>query len=196
MPRPPSSQALLDEGEGALQLRVARDVLLPVLPRLGVLEIGRCRQRVGVGERGDAPEGPGRRGAVVDGQVLRGLRVVPVADGQHPGFQLQRGGDALHRGHAVAADALVVEMDVDEARRHHVAGGVDGFPTGDPVLGDDDDRAVLDADVGVGVMPGFRINHPAVEDDEIVVMGDGWNRCGEESAGHCCRPDDPREIHC
>jgi hypothetical protein len=123
---------------------------------------------------------------------------VPLVDVRTVGadLEVQYRGPAVAQRELIGPGPVVVPVGIDEPRRDHVAGGIDGFLSGDLFLGDDGDPAVLDADVGDRVIPGFRVHHPAVENDEIVVLGDGGNRRGEESAGHCCRADDPREILC
>ena len=44
----------------------------------------------------------------------------------------------------------------------------------DRVLGDGSDLAVLDADVGDGVIHRLRVHDPAVEDHEVVVGRQHW----------------------
>jgi hypothetical protein len=52
---------------------------------------------------------------------------------------------------------LTMGVDVDEAWRHHIAGGIDSIPTSDRIAGDDGDLAVLHTDVGDR---GIRIRSP------------------------------------
>jgi hypothetical protein len=83
----------------------------------------------------------------MDRQVLFSLVVIPLADRQHAGLQLQHGRQALDGLHAVVADILTVGVDVDKTGGNHMAGGIDGLLAGDLVLGDEGDLAILDADV-------------------------------------------------
>ena len=62
-------------------------------------------------------------------------------------------------------------MDIDEPRRHHMAGGVDGLVAGDLGLCDDGDSAVPDADVGDAIEHRLRVHDPTVVDDKIVFCG-------------------------
>ena len=62
-------------------------------------------------------------------------------------------------------------MDIDEPRRHHKAGGVDGLVAGDLGLCDDGDSAVPDADVGDAIEHRLRVHDPIVVDDKILFCG-------------------------
>ena len=159
---------LLDQIECPLQLFVGGDVELPVVARLRILEVGRCRQRIGVRERGDAPKRPGRGGAVVDRQALRTLGGIPIGDRQHTGFEFERRCHAVHRLHPVVADVLSVGMHVDEARGHDMARGVDDDIALQRELADPDDPAVVDRDVADRIQPGFGVDHAAILNDDVI----------------------------
>ena len=62
-------------------------------------------------------------------------------------------------------------MGVDEARCHDMAGGIHGLGTFEWFFADRDDAAVLDADIGDIVEQRFRVDDPAVVDNEVVVLG-------------------------
>ena len=61
-------------------------------------------------------------------------------------------------------------VQVDEAGRDDVTGGVDDARAGERRLGDRRDRAAADADVAHGVEARLGIHHPAVGDDEVVAL--------------------------
>ncbi len=61
-------------------------------------------------------------------------------------------------------------MGVDEARCHDVAGGIQRFLASKRILGDRDNSAILDTDIGDIVEQRLRVDDPAVEDDDVVVL--------------------------
>jgi hypothetical protein len=61
-------------------------------------------------------------------------------------------------------------MEVDEARRNHVAGSIDGLFTGDLLLSDHGNLAILDTHIAHLVVVGLRVNDPAIEDHDIKVL--------------------------
>ena len=116
--------------------------------------------------------------------VVPFARLVPRVDVRAMGadLEVQYRGPAVAQGELVGPGPVVVPVGVDKPRRHHMAGGIDGFLAGDLVLGDDGDLAALDADVGDRVIIGFRVHDPAVVDDQVVVV----RRPEEEAAAYIC----------
>jgi hypothetical protein len=189
-------QALLDVLQDLGLLLRCGDVHLPVRPALDVLEVfgGGLGRRAG--ERGDAAVGPGGSRTVVDRQVLLALRVVPLADRQDPGLQLEHRRHALHGLHAVVADVLPVGVEIDETGGDHMACGINRLLAGNLVRRDGDDPAVLDANIAHGIEVGLRVHDPAVEDHHVVGLRDGRNGGREEPAGQGCRSDDACQNLC
>ncbi len=105
-------------------------------------------------------------------------RLVPLVDIGAVGadLQIQDGGPAIAQGELVGPGPVVVPVGVDEPGRDHMAGGVDRLLACDLFLGDDGDPAVLDADVGDGVVLGFRVHDPAIQNDQVIVFGHGGQR--------------------
>jgi len=98
-------------------------------------------------------------------------RLVPLVNIRSMGaeLQVQNRCPAVAQGQLVGPGPVIVRVGVDKTRRHHQPLGVDGLLPFNLVLGDDGDPAVLDADVGYGVILGFRVHDPAVVDDQIVI---------------------------
>ena len=86
-----------------------------------------------------------------------------------------------------------MEVGVDEARPHDMAGGIHRLGTFEWLFADLDDATVFDADIGDVVEQCFRVHDPAVVDDEVVVLGkgrrNGQKTCRQEYA------DAGRNIH-
>ena len=97
-------------------LGLARDVLHPAPVAHGAAERFERGFLVRAGHGADAREGPVGRGAVVQHAPLLGLAPVPGRNRHHPGFEVERGGDAVEGLHAVGGDRLAVGVQVDEAR--------------------------------------------------------------------------------
>ena len=77
-----------------------------------------------------------------------GVEAIHVAGAD---LQLERGGDAVGGAQGVVLVVLAVRVQVDEARRHHQAAGVDGGPAAQRLRGDGRDPSRGDADVAHGV---------------------------------------------
>ena len=58
---------------------------------------------------------------------------------------------------------------IDKSRCNHQPFGIDGFLACNLVFSDDGDLAVLNADVGDGVLLGFRVHDPASVDDQVII---------------------------
>ena len=101
------------------------------------------------------------------GLVLRG---VPLVDMDCSGLEVHARGHAIERGKLKRQPVERMEVQVDEARRHHVTRGVDGFGAGDLAGCDDRDPAVLDAHVELAVEHRLGVHDPAVQDYQVVVL--------------------------
>ena len=66
-----------------------------------------------------------------------------------------------------------MEMGVDEARCHDMAGGIYRPGTLQRLLADFGNAAIFDTDVGDTVKQRFRVHDPAVRDNEVIVLRQG-----------------------
>src|SRR5262249_51615590 len=69
--------------------------------------------------------------------------------------------------------AVVVGVNVDEARRHDAAFGVDLLGAGARDLADCRDASVPDGDIGLARLSPRAVDHRAVTDDEVILVGHG-----------------------
>lgn len=152
--------------ENAGDLRIGRNIVHPAAITHGVAERLQRTFRVGARHRADAREGPVGGSAVVQHAALSGLALVPGADRQHAGLEIERRRHAVERLHAVGGDRLAVGVQIDEAGRDHEAGGID-HPLGAAKRGADrGDLAVHHCHIANGVHSARRIHHPAARDHQ------------------------------
>ena len=64
---------------------------------------------------------------------------------------------------------------IDEARRHHVVPGVDGFLALDRVAGDRGNLAIPDTDVTDCIEPRLGVHDAAVHNDQVLVCSGQWH---------------------
>jgi DinB superfamily len=137
-------------------------------PRGGALHRAVARQQcTAIVHHGDARGNIAAARAVIDRRAPLALRV-PTRHAPHTHFQFQRRGDAVARFETVVLRSLPVRMQIDEARGHHQALGVDGGARRQRPGGDGRDLAAADPDVAHGVEVGGRVQHAPVGDGQIV----------------------------
>ncbi len=83
---------------------------------------------------------------------------------------------------------------INETGRDNMAAGIDHFLAGDLLVGDDGDPVALDTNVRNGVVPGFRIHNPAVDDDQVVVFRSRRDSDGKDTDKQDCEPGDAGTI--
>jgi len=85
-------------------------------------------------------------------------------------LEIHAAGQPVAQPEGIADRHLKVEMGVDEARRHDMAGGIYRLGTLQRFLADFGNAAIFDTDVGDTVKLRFRVHDPAVVDNEIIVL--------------------------
>ena len=93
---------------------------------------------------------------------------VPGVDVLHADFKLERSGDSVARVGRVVFGGLPVLVQIDETGSDHVTGSVEHSLAREASLADGSDPCARDADAANPVKPGFRIDHTAVLDDQVI----------------------------
>ena len=107
-------------------------------------------------------------GAVV-GAALAFQRRIPVGDRIDARLEFQGRRHPIAQGKLLPErNAGIVVVHVDEARRHDVAGGIDGLPASDRLFGDSGNLTSSDSHIVHGIQARFRVDDSAVLDDNIV----------------------------
>ena len=82
-------------------------------------------------------------------------------------FELERGGHAVHCFEAIVFFVLTMLVQIDKTRRDNQTTSIDHSTTAKIAAADRFDSAVGDSEIADRIGTRFRIDHSAVEDDEI-----------------------------
>ncbi len=153
--------------ENAGHFRIRGDIIgPPALVRMPRHERQRKLRRHLVHHR-DPRRDPVGGAAVVQRASGCRLVLVPGRHGQRAGFQFQRCRHAIERLHPVRRQRLAMRVQVDKSRRHDQAAGVDLVRARTRRLSDRGDAPPGDRDIGHRIEARFRIDHPAIANDEF-----------------------------
>ena len=106
------------------------------------------------------------------------LSIIPVTNVHRSDLKIEPRRDAVHRAHLdkVFVGVVRVHVCVDEARRDHLAGGVDRLSAFDLRRRDRGNNSVFDFDICDLVELGLLLHNPTLQDDGGVPV------CGEMRA--------------
>ena len=117
---------------------------------------------------------------------------VPCGNIQGAKFAVEARRHAVHHAHLDGELVAGVRVRVDESGRDHMVFRIHHFLATNRFVRDRDNLAVLDADVSDTIELCLRVHHPAVQDDDVVVLRTcRWNEQDESchdgmDAAHVC----------